>query len=476
MPFRRSGAARIAARALGLLVVCLCFTTALPASAQPASLLERAREAARSDRNDQSARLFALYLRQHPNERRAILREYADQLIYSGNAERALPLLREVLRWSTDEAERSRAQHSYALALLWSDQHRQAARAYDEILASDPANEDALINRARALQWLGRPDSASAALARLPPHLRNADRAQEIRRDLERNARPLTRLIAHSIDQADGLEIHGLRLEQHLPLRSGASQAQAFFEHRRFRQDSAARISSYSPGLLVSHRATDWLQLAGAAGLEIQRGSGVRRTEPVYEGSIALLPSDDLRFDLVTARRTLDNLRSLQLGITTAHYFASADYWPDPMWKLTVRGELTDYSDGNARRWAQAEAERRLWRDPHLFVGARATWFRFDERFDHGYFNPDSFRSFNLTARGWSKIGARSWIDLAASAGPEDSDPGGARLAYWARAKLSHAVTDRLEMSIAAERLDSRGLTGTGFARTSLSVSGALRW
>lgn len=471
-----SGAARVARRALRLLFFWICFTTPLPALSQSATLLERAREAARGDRNDESARLFALYLRQQPRERRIILREYADQLIYSGKAERALPLLREVLQWSTDEGERRLAQHSYALALLWSDQHRQAIRAYEEILASDPGNEDALVNRARALQWLGRPDRAAAALAGLPHGLRSADRADEIRRDLERSARPLTRLSGYYVDQADGLEIRGFRLEQQVPLRSGASQAQPFFEHRRFQQDSAARISSYTPGLLVSHRAADWLQLAGAVGFEIQRGSGVRRTEPVYEGSIAILPSDDLRFDLVTARRTLDNLRSLQLGITTSHYFASADYWPDPMWKLMVRGELTRYSDGNRRRWGQAEVERRLSRDPRLFIGARATWFRFNERFDHGYFNPDSFRSFSLTARGWSKIGPRSWIELAASAGPEDADPGGTKLAYWARGKLTHSVTDRLEISIAAERLDSRGLTNTGFARTSLSVSGALRW
>lgn len=476
MPYRSFGAARVTARALWLLCLCILLTMPDAAAAQPAALIERAREAAQSDRNSESARLFALHLQQYPEQRREILREYADQLIYAGAPERALPLLREVLGWSTRDEERRQAQQSYALALLWSDQHRQAIRTYDAILAADPGNEEALFNRVRALQWLDRPDRAAAALDALPQTLREGGRAQEIRRELQRNARPTTRVTGHYVDQADGLQIRGFRLDQQLFALGGAAQVQPYFEHRRFDQDRDGGISSYGPGIIVAHRPADWLEVRGLVGVEFQRGSGVERTEPVYEASIAVLPSDRLRFDLVTARRTLDNLRSLQLGITSTHYFASADYWPDPMWKLTARGELTDYSDGNERRWVQVQVERRVSRDPHIFIGARATAFRFEDRLDHGYFNPDSLRSLELTARGWSKIGRATWVELASSFGPEKSSPGTTKLAYWLRGKLTHQLTHRLEASLVAERLSSQGVANSGFARNTVSLSLGLRW
>lgn len=456
----------------------LFFIFAWPgaALAQQADLLPAAREAARTDRNTEAARLFGEFLRRHPQSRREILREYADQLIYSGRPERALPLLREVLSWDLEQDERRRAQKSEALALLWSNQNRRAAAAYDAIVAQDPGDADALLNRARALQWLGRPDRALAALDALPSSSRGSSGAEEIAREINRAARPLSGATARHVDQVDGLEISTFRIEQTLFARSGAAQLRPYYERRLFDQRGAGELTTQTPGMTSSVRVSDAFELGAQFGLEFQRGFGIERTEPVYELAAAFLPSDSYRFDLVTARRTLDNFKSLQLGITSQHYFASADFWPDPMLKLTLRTELTDYSDGNVRRWAQAEAERRVSREPNIFVGVRASAFEFDERLDNGYFNPDSFKALELTARGWSSIGRATWIDLAASAGPEHSDPGGTKLAYWLRGKLTRALSDRLEASIAAERLSSRGLTNSGFARTSISASLGFRW
>jgi hypothetical protein len=146
------------------------------------------------------------------------------------------------------------------------------------------------------------------------------------------------------------------------------------------------------------------------------------------------------------------------------------------MLKLTLRGELTDFADGNDRRWMQAEAERRVSRKPNIFLGARATAFRFEQQLDNGYFNPKSFRSAELTARGWGQIAPATWLDLAAAVGPEHSEPGGTKLAYWVRGKLSHALTDQLEVAIRAERLSSRGATGSGFSRNIVAGSFGLRW
>jgi len=438
-------------------------------------MLIRARAAARSDSNVEAARLFHAYLRENPQERRQVLREYADQLLYSNRPDRAAALLREILGWELATEERLQAQKSYALALLWSDQHRAAIAAYDSLLSGRPGDADLELNRIRAVQWMGRPDVATAMVSQLSPGLRGNSGAADILADIGDNARPVTEAGLVAFDQADGLGLTRWRAGQQVFALSGAASLQATFERGRFDDGAEGRVTIDSPALSGGWRASDWLQLSGQAALERQRGPGVSRSRLTYEAAAALMPADNLRLDFVTARRSLDNLRSLRLGVTARHYLASIDYWPGSLLKLTLRGELARYSDGNDRRWVQVEAERRLSRSPNLFVGARATVFRFDQQLDHGYFNPKSFRSVQATARGWAKIRARTWIDLSFAAGPEDSTPGGTKLAYWARGKLSQGLGERVELSLVAERL-SAGQTATGFARNSLSASLRLRW
>jgi hypothetical protein len=322
---------------------------------------------------------------------------------------------------------------------------------------------------------LGRPDRAAAALAQLPADLRQSDKAQEISRDLSRAARPATAISVWRMSQADGLDLTAGRIEQNVFAGSGVGRLGLFYEYRHFADDQS-EVRVHLPGISGSFRASDSLQLSGSLGLERQRGSGGKRSEPVYEAAAAWMPTDRLRFDLVAARSTLDNLTSLERGITTRRYFASADYSPDPMLKLTVRGELMHFSDQNERGWVQAQAERRVARVPNIFVGARATAFRFEQRLDNGYFNPKRFRSAELTARGWSKMGRSTWLDLAGAVGPEHSSPGGTKVAYSLRGKLSQALSDDVEAALVAERLSSGGASGTGFSRNRVSASLGLRW
>ena len=52
-------------------------------------LMAEAREAARSDDNRRAAGLFAAVLEQHPSLRPELVREYADQLLWSDRAAEA---------------------------------------------------------------------------------------------------------------------------------------------------------------------------------------------------------------------------------------------------------------------------------------------------------------------------------------------------------------------------------------------------
>jgi len=51
----------------------------------------------------------------------------------------------------------------------------------------------------------------------------------------------------------------------------------------------------------------------------------------------------------------------------------SMDFLPDEKTRLTTRGDWGAFTDGNDRRWTQVELERRVWPNPHFFLGARYT-------------------------------------------------------------------------------------------------------
>ena len=138
---------------LQALMLVLTMAIASPdALAQPASqLVEQAREAARTDRNAESADLFRRAIEADPALRPALLREYADQLTYSGKAAEAVPLFRDVLAAQPAAEERTRAERGLALALLWSDQWDEAIAAWTRISDAAPDDQDARKNLREAL-------------------------------------------------------------------------------------------------------------------------------------------------------------------------------------------------------------------------------------------------------------------------------------------------------------------------------------
>ena len=147
-----------------------CFTSSLLA-ADPAktddrhgrgeTLVERARLAARTDQNAESASWFQQAIDDAPERRLEWLRELADQLAFSERAGRAIPLYRELL--ASDHLfppERRQARLGLALALLWEGHLATALAEYEELVTADPADVQARLGRARALSWMDRHSAA----------------------------------------------------------------------------------------------------------------------------------------------------------------------------------------------------------------------------------------------------------------------------------------------------------------------------
>lgn len=134
----------------------IAIACAVPAAAQTAAgdLVAQAREAARTDRNAESARLFEQAITADPALRLELLREYADQLTYSDRAADAVPLYKELLaREDLAADDRVRLLRSLALALSWSGRHHDAVAAYTQVLAANARDVDALVNRAKVQVW-----------------------------------------------------------------------------------------------------------------------------------------------------------------------------------------------------------------------------------------------------------------------------------------------------------------------------------
>jgi tetratricopeptide (TPR) repeat protein len=149
---------------------------AAPASPADATIAA-AREAAGLGANKEAALLFERAISLDPSKRNQIGRDYADQLAYSGEPGRAVPVYREVLaRRDLSPAERQQTTRSLAFALLWSSQFQPAIAAWGDILQANR-------NDAEARKALS--DALVGAARQSAERTRNADAAAFFRRAIE---------------------------------------------------------------------------------------------------------------------------------------------------------------------------------------------------------------------------------------------------------------------------------------------------
>jgi len=157
-----------------LMFCCLGWARCSAWAQQPEEIVERARQAAAANNNQEAARLFEQAITITPFRRGELLTEYADQLAYSGRPAEAVPLYRERLTDRTlDAATRQRLERSLAFALFWSSQFDQAIDAWQRIIESTPndaqartALVEAIIGAARVAAGRGASQEAASLFER----------------------------------------------------------------------------------------------------------------------------------------------------------------------------------------------------------------------------------------------------------------------------------------------------------------------
>ncbi len=131
------------------------------ASDRTDTLIDKARQAATVDKNLESANLFNQVIENTPEKRRDVLKEYADQLNYSGKSEEAIPLYQEVLKNPKSPEEKSTAEKGLALALNWAGELKDSLNQYESILQNSPNDTTAQKGRADVLTQLGRQNAVT---------------------------------------------------------------------------------------------------------------------------------------------------------------------------------------------------------------------------------------------------------------------------------------------------------------------------
>ena len=525
--------------AVGL--VAAAFT--MPAAAQSASdLVEQAREAARSDRNAESARLFKGAMDAEPSLRASLLREYADQLTFSDRAAEAVPLYRELLA-SDGLAPEARVQltRSLALALGWSGSHSEAVAAYTRVLGAKPGDVDALVNRgkvqtwrqnygaaerdfeqalaiepnnraavrglaeaqshqgrqraaivtlgrleaaerdteslrllARTQYWAGRPGAARESLAQVMALEPGNRAAAALADEVSLSLRPQFEATVRYSDQSDDTHFTQTSAWQSL-YPSEALTLSLGYDGFFYRSDDGVALDMHRPAITLGYRPAPYVEINGQAGLSIEDEAVGSDAFLTYNLWGSYIPRDGFRIDAGISRSTLDNIRSGLLDIRTRTYSLSTDVGTDAAWKGSVRGSLTDFSDGNRRWWGQAEIRRRLAWSPNVFLGARYTRFSFSELFDNGYFNPKRLEAAELTGQVWGRTGP-VYYDLRGSAGQEEASPGDARFVYSGEARLTYLLDKRNQLELYLNSFSSRAGAPGGFSRTTTGITWRVRW
>lgn len=165
---------------------------AQPASPADAAIVE-ARAAAGRGANKQAVALFEQAIRLDPSKRGQIAREYADQLAYSGDPGRAVPVYREVLdRRDMPADERRQATRALAFAFLWSSQFPSAIEAWGTILRGAPDDSEA--RKALADAYVG-------AARQVAERSRSAEAADFFRRAIETAPQRRQELLPEYADQ-----------------------------------------------------------------------------------------------------------------------------------------------------------------------------------------------------------------------------------------------------------------------------------
>lgn len=408
-----------------LLMAAPLFTvsTAIAADApvEPGSTLAQARQDAWAGNTDRAVAAYKTHLQQHPDDQAAWL-ELIKAEGWRGNYPDALDQLAQYrARFGEDRPYLEQR----ARALAWLGKTEPALAISEKLLADTPRDVDVLTTQAIALQAANRPREALATLQTIRELRPDATDTADLFRYLNTPQRSSITLAGHYSKDSDDVHIGRASLEAEYVL-SPETRLQAGIEGQRLTAktgdgleningDSDANDQSVWVGGV--HRFSPWL----AADL---RAGGVSASEnhelASYRAGLDIRPSDEwwLRPELERNIFAVSP-RTVSLGIRRDSARLLARWSPDSRYVIDATSSYDNLSDGN-QRWELSLAPRRaLWRTQRVNIdlGLSARWFGYQDDLANGYYDPQRYQHYALTAFSYWKFNDNNGLSLALSAG-----------------------------------------------------------
>ena len=387
-------------------------------SAMP-SLDTQARMAMGSGHTGSATRMMRDHVARHPDDQAAVL-DLARYLTWNGDYAGA----RRVLDQHPQATGSAEGQVVLAGVLAWGGWIRTAQQVNAPPLAAAPDGLLPNYTQAIILRQSARPREAL-------PYVETVKRARpggKDARDLERSVHIHTDSFV-ALDYQHGSDSDHLERSQPT-LRAELAQGDALrwtleaghWDYRAppaspFASVSGTRSLAENRGLFgVRYAPSLYTTLSAAVGSSSIHGDDMA----LWRLGLDHRFSDTLRVDLLADRdRLAASPRSLSLGLQRTGIAGHAQWTPDFSWTGDLWLRRDHFSDSNASVDLNAALRRAVVRAPGVMLdlGASAEHLSFDRNPAHGYYAPDNYRRYALTANLYVGLGENAGLALQAGLG-----------------------------------------------------------
>ncbi len=369
-----------------------------------------------------SAVAYQRYLVAHPDNAEAWL-EYAQVEIWLGDYGAAADVLNDYLaRFGKDVRYLS-----LRARLLARAEFPDAATAvYQPLLAENPRDYGLNYTRTLTLRAGNRPaeavDSLGVLQALQPDSRDTADAIRFVRIPL----RSHVRAGLSYYNDSDEISIWRLSLDGRHAFDNKRTALLVGYDYESLRanlgsgldtSDGQEHISFQDLWLGLEHRFSPRVSGGAEVGVvDVQHSSRIG-THQLY---LNLNPADKLALRLEHKRALYDlSPRAVSLGIVQNGNLVSANWRPDLRWFVDAQAGWSQFSDDN-RKWQLVVAPRRAMvrrERLSLDLGVSGEFFGFDRNLNNGYYDPDLYRRYAMTAFSYWKIDDDNGISAALSLG-----------------------------------------------------------
>jgi len=405
------------------------------ASSEMESALKSAQSATLERRYSEAIKILQAALREYPGEA-ALQLELGRAYLAIGEDGKAQRLLTDILE---KEPKHRAAQLELARALAFRRHFISSDALYRQLLAANPADEAAAIGLTVNLMHERRPAEAAAvadaALSYHPNSLRLLEYKDRIANGLlggdERALPVVENIFSTVVDYVnDSAGNHSWRGTERLGLRIKPGLTSELNLEQRFLHsvdDPLEVVATFSER--VRWRPFERLTVSAGGGA-VHFDSGAVRA--IYEATLASQVASHFLVGAGYSRIPIVPDAEAAEHELTAQGWEVFSQWTPEHWQINMRASGRKYSDGNLAEQQWVEAVRQ-WTTPKInyIAGCRFRYYAFSQNFEHGYFSPNNYQSYQIALGAVFHPGRRYRGEITALAGAESIASGASFQPAW---------------------------------------------